>query len=257
VVSPGSWEAALHSAGGVVGAVDALLGGGPDAPRLAVSVHRPPGHHAEIRRSMGFCLFNNVAVGARWARDAHGIERVLILDWDVHHGNGTQDVFYETDEVLFCSIHQWPLYPGTGAAGETGAGAGAGYNVNLPVPPGAGDAVFGSLVEHVVVPLARSYRPGLILVSAGYDAHVDDPLADGRVSDEGYAEMAASVRALADELDVPVGIVLEGGYDLGALSRGLVATLEVLGSQAPVAAPVLPVHRLSEGFLAQHAALLR
>jgi acetoin utilization deacetylase AcuC-like enzyme len=253
VVSPGSWEAALLSAGGAVGVVDALLG---DDRRLAASVHRPPGHHAEIRRSMGFCLFNNVAVGARWARDRYGVERVMILDWDVHHGNGTQDVFYETDEVLFCSIHQWPLYPGTGAAGETGAGDGLGYTVNLPVPAGAGDAVYGSLVEHVAVPLAKAYKPGLILISAGYDAHADDPLADGRVTDEGYAEMAASVRAVADELDVPVGVVLEGGYDLGALARGLVATLEVLSAEGPVAAPVMPVHRLSEEHLARHAALL-
>jgi acetoin utilization deacetylase AcuC-like enzyme len=255
VVSPGSWEAALHSAGGAVAAVDALLG--PEAAaRLAVSVHRPPGHHAEIHRSMGFCLFNNVAVAARHARDAYGVGRVLILDFDVHHGNGTQDVFYATDEVLFCSIHQWPLYPGTGAAQETGTGAGAGYTVNLPVPPGSGDAVFCSLVEHVVAPLARAYAPGLILVSAGYDAHADDPLADGRVTDAGYATMAASIRALADELDVGVGVVLEGGYDLGALSRGLVATLEVLGAEGSVGAPEVEVHELSERFLARHAALL-
>jgi acetoin utilization deacetylase AcuC-like enzyme len=256
VVSPGSWEAALHSAGGAVAVVDAVLGGGDDAARLAVSVHRPPGHHAEIRRSMGFCLFNNVAIAARHARDAHGVERVLILDWDVHHGNGTQDVFYATDEVLFCSIHQWPLYPGTGAAGETGVDAGLGYTVNMPVPPGSGDAVFGSLVEHVVAPLARSYRPGLVLVSAGYDAHLDDPLANCRVTDAGYAGMAASVRSLADELDVPVGVMLEGGYDLGALARGLVATLEVLGADGPVAAPELAVHELSERVLVRHAALL-
>jgi acetoin utilization deacetylase AcuC-like enzyme len=255
VVSPGSWEAALHGAGGAVDVVDALLGSG-DAPRVAVSVHRPPGHHAEIRRSMGFCLFNNVAVGARWARDRYGVERTLILDWDVHHGNGTQDVFWETDEVLFASIHQWPLYPGTGAAAETGAGAGAGYTVNLPVRPGCGDDVYGSLVEHVVVALARSYRPGLILVSAGYDAHADDPLADERVTDAGFATMSASVRAVADELGVPVGVVVEGGYDLGALARGFVATMEVLGDEGPVAAPELPVHAVSEGFLARHAALL-
>jgi acetoin utilization deacetylase AcuC-like enzyme len=255
VVSPGSWEAALHSAGGGVAVVDALLGG-DDRSRLAVSVHRPPGHHAEIRRSMGFCLFNNVAVAARHARDAHGVDRVLVLDWDVHHGNGTQDVFYATDEVLFCSIHQWPLYPGTGAAGETGEGDGAGYTVNMPVPPGAGDAVFASLVEHVVVPLGRAYRPGLILISAGYDAHVDDPLADCRVTDEGYADMAASMRALADELGVGVGVVLEGGYDLGALARGFVATMEVLAADGPVAAPRLPTHRLSDEALARHSALL-
>src|SRR4051794_16536655 len=245
VVSPGSWEAALHAAGGAVAVVDALLGDGAGAPRLGVSTHRPPGHHAEISRSMGFCLFNNVAVAARHARDAHGVGRVLILDWDVHHGNGTQDVFYETDEVLFCSIHESPLYPGTGAAGELGTGAGAGYTVNMPVPPGSGDETFVSLVEHVVVPLARAYGPGLVLVSAGYDAHADDPLATCRVTDDGYAAMASSVRALADGLGVPLGLVLEGGYELGALSRGVVRTLEVLGADGPVAAPELPVHRLA------------
>jgi len=255
IVSPGSWEAALHSAGGAVAAVDALLGPDGDA-RLAVSVHRPPGHHAEIDRSMGFCLFNNVAVAARRARDAHGVERVLILDFDVHHGNGTQDVFLATDEVLFVSIHQWPLYPGTGAAGETGAGPGAGYTVNLPVPAGSGDAVFCSLVEHVAAPLARAYEPGLILVSAGFDAHADDPLAGCEVTDAGYATIGASLRGLADALDVPVGVVLEGGYDLGALSRGLVALLEVLAADGAMSAPELAVHALSESFLARHAALL-
>jgi acetoin utilization deacetylase AcuC-like enzyme len=256
VVSPGSWAAALHSAGGAVAVVDSLLGSSGDGPRLAASVHRPPGHHAEIDRSMGFCLFNNVAVAARHARDAYGVQRIFILDFDVHHGNGTQDVFYATDEVLFASIHQRPLYPGTGAAGETGIGQGVGHTVNLPVPSGSGDAVFGSLVEHVAVPLARAYAPGLILVSAGFDAHADDPLAGCEVTDAGYATMGASVRALADELDIGIGVVLEGGYDLGALARGLVATLEVMASQGPVGAPELAVHPLSEGYLAQHATLL-
>jgi acetoin utilization deacetylase AcuC-like enzyme len=258
VVSPGSWDAAVHAAGGACAVVDALIGmpGAADAPKLAVSVHRPPGHHAEAARSMGFCLFNSVAVAARHARDAYGVRRVLILDWDVHHGNGTQDVFYGTDEVLFCSIHQSPLYPGTGAAGETGSGAGVGYTVNLPVPPGSGDAVFCSLVEHVVVPLARAYEPGLILVSAGFDAHADDPLADGMVTDEGYGAMAASVRCVADALGVPVGVVLEGGYDLGALARGLVATLEVLGAAGPVSAPELAVDGLSAGYRERHGGLL-
>jgi acetoin utilization deacetylase AcuC-like enzyme len=255
IVSPGSWEAALHGAGGAVAVVDALLGPAGDA-RLAVSVHRPPGHHAEINRSMGFCLFNNVAVAARHARDAHGIGRVLILDVDVHHGNGTQDVFFATDDVLFVSIHQWPLYPGTGAAGEIGTGPGAGYTINLPVPPGSGDAAFGSLVEHVAVPLARAYAPGLILVSAGFDAHADDPLAGCEVTDAGYSTMGASVRALADGLDVPVGVVLEGGYDLGALSRGLIALLEALAADGSVSAPDLPLHTLSKGFIERHAALL-
>jgi acetoin utilization deacetylase AcuC-like enzyme len=251
VVSPGSWDAACHAAGGAAALVDALLG--DERRRLGVSIHRPPGHHAEVDRSMGFCLFNNVAVAARRARDEHGAGRVLILDWDVHHGNGTQDVFYGTDEVLFCSIHQWPLYPGTGSARETGTGAGEGHTVNLPVPAGSGDAVFGSLVEHVIVPLARRYAPELVLISAGYDAHADDPLAECAVTDAGYATMAASVRALADALDAPVGVVLEGGYELGALARGLVATLETLAADGPAEPPELAVHPLAEQYREQHA----
>ncbi|MDX6699861.1 MAG: hypothetical protein QOF26_87 [Baekduia sp.] len=254
VVSPGSWDAACDAAGGAAALVDVLLGDGHPAVRLGASVHRPPGHHAEISRSMGFCLFNNVAVAARHARDAYGVQRVLILDWDVHHGNGTQDVFYGTDQVLFCSIHQSPLYPGTGAAGETGAGAGAGTTINMPVPPGSGDELFCSLVEHVVVPLARRYAPELVLISAGYDAHADDPLADCRVTDAGYATMATSVRVLADELAIPIGVVLEGGYDLGALAGGFVATLEALAHDGPLRAPELPVHEYADGYRRLHAA---
>jgi acetoin utilization deacetylase AcuC-like enzyme len=246
VVSAGSWPAALHSAGGAVALVDALLG--DEGCRVGASIHRPPGHHAEIRRAMGFCLFNNVAVAARWARDAHGVERVLILDWDVHHGNGTQDVFYESDDVLFVSIHQWPLYPGTGAIGETGAGAGKGYTLNLPVPPGSGDEVYAALVEHVVVPRAREYAPGLVLISAGFDAHVDDPLASCRVTDEGYVTMARSVRALCEGLGVPVGVLLEGGYELGALARGMRGTLAALVGDEFAGAPEVERHELAEAF---------
>src|SRR3954451_11360047 len=169
-----SYTAALHAAGGACAAVDAVLGG--DA-RSAFSAHRPPGHHAERARAMGFCLFNSVAVAARWALDRRSVSRVLILDWDVHHGNGTNDIFHATDEVLFVSIHESPLYPGTGPAADTGSGEGIGYTVNLPVAAGSGDEVFVSLVSHVVAPLARAFAPGLVLISAGYDAHVDDPLA--------------------------------------------------------------------------------
>src|SRR3954452_12644574 len=246
VVAPGSWEAALHAAGGAAALVDELLGG---QARLGASIHRPPGHHAEIHRSMGFCLFNNVAVAARRARDEHGVGRVLILDWDVHHGNGTQDIFWETDGVLFCSIHEWPLYPGTGAASETGTGAGEGFTINMPVPAGTGDEGFTSLVEHVVVPAARSYGPGLVLVSAGFDAHYDDPLAGCRVTDDGCDCMAASIRALADELDVPLGIVLEGGYELGALARGMTCVLETVGRDGAVGAPQIAEHPLATAAL--------
>ena len=239
ICSPGSWEAALHGVGGAVAMVDLLLGG---SARFAASVHRPPGHHAEAARAMGFCLFNNVAVAARRALSDHGVERVLVLDWDVHHGNGTNDIFHATPDVLFVSIHESPLYPGTGPASDVGSGPGEGYTVNLPVPALSGDETFLSLVSHVVTPLARAYAPGLVLVSAGFDAHADDPLADCRVTDDGYAAMASMVRALAAELEVPAGLVLEGGYDLGALSRSLCDVLATFAAEAAPAAPEVPVH---------------
>jgi acetoin utilization deacetylase AcuC-like enzyme len=248
LTSAGSYDAALHAAGGAAHMVDLLLGEGEERRPYGFVGTRPPGHHAEANRAMGFCLFNNVAVAARRALDAHGAGRVLILDWDVHHGNGTGAVFAPSPEVLFVSIHQSPLYPGTGAASDAGTGAGAGYNVNLPVPAGSGDETFCSLVEHLVVPLARSFAPGLILVSAGYDAHAEDPLAGCEVTDAGYATMTASMRRVADELGVPLGVVLEGGYDLSALARGVRATLETLSADE-VAVPDLRVHGLAEAAL--------
>jgi acetoin utilization deacetylase AcuC-like enzyme len=243
VCSEGSFRAASHAVGGAVALVDALLAG---EARAGASVHRPPGHHAEAARAMGFCLFNAVAVAARHALDAHGAGRVLIVDWDVHHGNGTNDLFHADPDVLFVSVHESPLYPGTGPASDVGSGAGAGLTVNLPVPGGSGDAIWCSLLEHVVVPLGREYAPALVLVSAGFDAHLDDPLAGCAVSDAGFAAMAGSVRRLADELDVPVGLVLEGGYELGALARSLAAVLAVLGGEAaPPAEATLATHPLA------------
>jgi acetoin utilization deacetylase AcuC-like enzyme len=220
--SSGSWEAAVHAAGGACAMVEALLGG--EVP-VAFSALRPPGHHAEVARAMGFCLFNNVAIAARHALDGLGADRVLVLDWDVHHGNGTNAIFYESAEVLFVSIHQWPFYPGTGALRDAGSGDGQGFSINLPVPAGSGEETFLSLVEHLVVPAAREFRPDLVLVSAGYDAHRDDPLADCELATSSYGELARHVRALADELGVPVGAVLEGGYDLAALASSVVATM--------------------------------
>jgi acetoin utilization deacetylase AcuC-like enzyme len=243
IVSPGSFEAALHAAGGAIAMVDALLG--PERAPAGASLHRPPGHHAEPARAMGFCLFDNVAIGAQHALDARGARRVMIVDWDVHHGNGTNAIFHDRDDVLFCSIHESPLYPGTGPASDVGHGRGEGFTVNMPVPGGSGDAVFLSHLEHVVAPLARSYEPDLLLVSAGYDAHADDPLASCLVSDAGYAGMTAVLRAGADELGIPLGIVLEGGYDLGALARGVVLTLEVAGSPDPPAPPQPDLHPLA------------
>jgi acetoin utilization deacetylase AcuC-like enzyme len=226
IVSAGSFTAALHASGGAVALVDRLLEG--RAP-TGISIHRPPGHHAEAARAMGFCLFNSVAVAARHALDAHGLERVMIVDWDVHHGNGTNDIFHAERRVLFCSIHQSPLYPGTGPASDVGSGDGRGFTVNLPVGPGSGDREFRSLIDHVVVPLARVYSPQLLLISAGFDAHVDDPLADCRVTDDGFAAMARSLQGVARGLEVPVGAVLEGGYALDALARSVAATMAVLG----------------------------
>jgi acetoin utilization deacetylase AcuC-like enzyme len=242
VALEGTWEAALRGAGGAAALVDALLGEGA---RSGVSALRPPGHHAEAARAMGFCFFDNVAVAARRARDAHGAERVLILDWDVHHGNGTNDIFHSDPGVLFVSIHESPLYPGTGPASDVGSGAGQGYTVNLPVPGGTGDAGYRSLVEHVTGALIRDWRPQLVLVSAGFDAHVDDPLATCRVSEAGYAGMTASVRRAADAVGAPVGLVLEGGYDLGALSRSMAALMPVLLAEETPADEDLAVHPMA------------
>ncbi|HEY2770208.1 MAG TPA: histone deacetylase [Solirubrobacteraceae bacterium] len=233
-VSAGSFLAALHGAGGAVALVDRLLAG---AAPSGFSVHRPPGHHATRERAMGFCLFNNIAIATQHALDSHGLQRVMILDWDVHHGNGTNDIFYTSDRVLFVSMHQSPLYPGTGAAQDEGSGPGTGYTVNLPVPPGSGDAVYLSLVDHVVVPLAQGFSPQLVLISAGYDAHAEDPLASCLLSDDGFAGMTGSMRAASESLGVPFGLVLEGGYALGALARSVAATLEQLVAPSSPAAP--------------------
>jgi acetoin utilization deacetylase AcuC-like enzyme len=239
VASAGSFEAALHSAGGAVHAVDALFAG--DA-RAAFCGLRPPGHHAEAERAMGFCLFNNAAVAARRGLDQHGAGRVLVLDWDVHHGNGTNDIFYSSDSVLYASIHQSPLYPGTGSMSDNGTGAGEGHTVNLPVPPGSGHEEWLSLVQHVVVPIARSQRPGLLIVSAGYDGHRDDPLASCTLTDGSFGAMTGVMRDLSNELDVPLLLVLEGGYELGALARSVAATIEAAaGSASPETAAAGPL----------------
>jgi acetoin utilization deacetylase AcuC-like enzyme len=226
LASEGSYRAASHAAGGAVALVDMLLDG---AVPCGFSAHRPPGHHALPERAMGFCLFNNVAVAARHALDARGRSRVMVLDWDVHHGNGTNDIFYASRDVLFVSIHQSPLYPGSGSASELGEGDGRGFTVNLPVPPGSGDAEFVSLVRDVAVPLLRAFAPELVLISAGYDAHSADPLAECNVTEDGFAAMAALMRDAAADAGAPLGLVLEGGYAQDALARSVAATMSVLG----------------------------
>ena len=242
VASAGSWSAALHGAGGAVHAAARLLSDGG----FAFCGLRPPGHHADRDRAMGFCLFNNVAVAASHAIAELGVERVLVLDWDVHHGNGTEAIFYSSSQVLYSSIHQSPLYPGTGAATDLGTGDGEGYTVNLPVPPGAGPDEYLSLVQTVIAPIAREWKPALVCISAGYDAHRDDPLANCVLDDPAYGDMAATMRDVAAELGVPVLICLEGGYSLGALSRSVLETLEAFSTEhEPPAAPAEPaaVHR--------------
>jgi acetoin utilization deacetylase AcuC-like enzyme len=207
--------------------------------QAAFTALRPPGHHAERARAMGFCLFNNAAVAAAHAIKGCGAERVLIFDWDVHHGNGTEAIFADSAEVLYSSIHQWPLYPGTGAAEYSGDGAGEGYTVNLPVPAGSGSEVFLALTQHVLVPIARAFEPGLIIISAGYDAHRDDPLASCAVETEAYGEMTAAIRGVAGELGIGVLVCLEGGYSPPALAESVLATLAALesGAAPPTADP--------------------
>jgi acetoin utilization deacetylase AcuC-like enzyme len=226
-VVPASWDAGLRAAGGACALVEALISG---AAPTGFAALRPPGHHAEPDRAMGFCLFSNAAIAARHALTALGAERVAIVDWDVHHGNGTQAAFYASREVLFVSLHQWPFYPGTGASGETGSGAGEGYTLNLPLPSGSGHDDWLARLEGDALPALRAHRPDLILISAGYDAHRDDPLGGCLLDAESYAAMTASLCAVADEVGAPIGAMLEGGYDLDALVASTVATMTALAA---------------------------
>jgi acetoin utilization deacetylase AcuC-like enzyme len=221
--SPGTWDAALKAAGAAVDVAGAVLRG--EAQR-GLAVVRPPGHHAEADRAMGFCLFNNVAVAAAAARAA-GAARVAVLDWDVHHGNGTQHMFYDDPSVLYLSVHQYPYYPGTGAPSEIGAGDAAGTTVNVGFPPGCGDPEYLAAFDEVFVPAMRRFAPDLVLVSAGFDAYVADPLAGMRVTAAGYRAMAERMVALADlACEGRVAFVLEGGYDLEGLGSGMREVLE-------------------------------
>jgi acetoin utilization deacetylase AcuC-like enzyme len=234
-VGPRSHEVALLAAGASVDLARAVVRGDVAAGLAAI---RPPGHHAEAGRAMGFCLFNNVAVAARALQAEQGVERVLVVDWDVHHGNGTQHVFEADPSVLYFSTHQFPYYPGTGASGEIGVGRGEGATVNVPLPAGCGDAEYVGVFQRVLAPVARGFRPDVILVSAGFDAHRDDPLAAMEVSADGFAGMASIVRRLADELCAGrLVCVLEGGYAASGLRDGAGALLDALG---PLDAPPLP-----------------
>jgi acetoin utilization deacetylase AcuC-like enzyme len=221
VATPGSWVTARRSAGAVLGAIESLR---EDECDVAFAGGRPPGHHAVPDRAMGFCLFNNAAVGA--AKLAAAGERVAIVDWDVHHGNGTQDIFYDDPNVLYLSTHESPLYPGTGQLRETGRGAGAGTNVNLPFPEGTAGDTYRAAFDEVVVPIIERFAPDWLIVSAGFDAHRDDPLAGLGLTAGDYADLARRLQTLVPARRLLV--VLEGGYDLQALTRSVGATLSAL-----------------------------
>ena len=223
-----SWRAALHAAGGACDMVRALVGG---ESRVGFGGLRPAGHHAERDRAMGFCLLNNVAIAGELAISELGVDRVLILDWDVHNGNGTAEIFRRRDDVLFASIHQSGIYPGTGTLADVGSGVGAGYTINLPVPAGSDGETWLSLLEYVALPAAREFAPSLVLISAGFDAHRRDPVGGCRLETEDFAQMACQVRDLAIELDAPVGAVLEGGYDPEVLAQCVGATLAALAGE--------------------------
>ncbi len=230
VLSKDSYNVALLAAGGAITAVDAVL---DTKVENSFALVRPPGHHAEPDRGMGFCIFNNVAIAARHAQK-RGKERVLIVDWDVHHGNGTQKAFYDDSTVLYFSTHQYPHYPGTGWVDEVGTGEGTGYNINVPLPAGTDDAGFIAAFEEILVPAALEFKPDIVLVSAGQDANANDGLAQMRMSVNGFAALASIVKSIAkDTCGGKVAAVLEGGYDLGLLARSVAAVLGVFMGEEP------------------------
>ena len=227
-ISAGSLPAAYLAVGGALAAADAIMAGRVDNVFCAV---RPPGHHAERARAMGFCLFNNVAIAARYVQRRYRLGRVLIVDWDVHHGNGTQQAFYDDESVLFFSTHQYPYYPGTGRATERGQGRGEGGTINVPMPPGQGDGEYREIFERLLVPAADTFRPEFVVISAGFDAHRDDPLAGMRLTEDGYAALTGIVAGIARRHSKGrILSCLEGGYNLKALAasveRHVVSLLE-------------------------------
>ena len=243
-----SYEAACLAVGALVDGITRIDQGELDN---AFCLVRPPGHHAEWGESKGFCLFNNIAIAARWAMQELGIQRILILDWDLHHGNGTQNSFYETDKVLYLSSHQYPYYPGTGAFPETGKGEGEGFTFNVPMTGGEGDMEFARIVNELVVPITRSYKPELILISCGFDIHGNDPLGAMQVTSAGFAWMARQMVAVAEEVcGGKLLVTLEGGYDLNAMRDGSLAVLaELCGEKLDCGYPV----NLSDDKAAQFA----
>jgi len=228
--SPKSFDAACLAAGAVTGGMEMIMRGEADNGFALV---RPPGHHAEANRAMGFCLFNNVAIGARYGLKHLGLERIAIIDWDLHHGNGTQNSFYTTNQVLYISTHAYPYYPGSGSLGEVGAGEGEGFTVNVPLSGGQDDRAFARIFKEIVVPVTRQYRPDFILISAGFDTYFGDPLGTMAVTQQGYACMTRQIVDLAAEICAGrLLVVLEGGYNLRGLRDGILAVLAELSDQS-------------------------
>jgi len=226
VMSPNSYEAAIYAAGGIIKATEAVMDGEVGS---AFALVRPPGHHATSQRAMGFCLFNNVAIATKYALAKYKLERITIIDFDVHHGNATHYTFYDNPQVLYISTHEYPFYPGTGSIEETGSGEAEGATVNIPLPAGCGDAEYLQVFEQIIVPAVRRFKPQLILVSAGYDLHWADELALMQVSTTGFAQMVNTIKGLADELcGGRLVFTLEGGYNLTALATSVKATFDVL-----------------------------
>jgi len=230
-----TWDAALSSAGLAEWAASAALDGA-DGRQTPFSIGRPPGHHAVEDDAMGFCFFNNTAVAAQCVIDAGDADRVAIFDWDVHHGNGTQDIFYDREDVLYASIHEEGLFPGTGHVEETGAGDGEGATLNVPFPPGAEDPEYLAAVDDLVRPAVEAHDPDLFLISAGFDAHEHDPISRMGVSTEGYGLLARAVRDVADDADAALAFVLEGGYGLDTLSQSIRTVHEVFDGYEPAPA---------------------
>lgn len=221
-ISPDSYRAARFAAGAIVSAVDNVMN---EETNCVFCLVRPPGHHAEAKTGMGFCIFNNLAVGAQYALEKYGLSKVLIIDWDAHHGNGIQDIFYNSQQVLYVSLHQYPLYPGTGALTEIGRSGGKGYTANIPLPPGSGNNIYLEAFSKIIGPMARQFNPEIIMIAAGYDGHFADPLTMLDLSTSGYIGMTEQILSLMEHSKRKIIFSLEGGYNLEALSYSVLATI--------------------------------